>query len=102
MTAVRGAVGFTNDHMSVEHWFAIPFYNVPNKGKDFDLFVYGNFLIAFLFSIEEAERDLIESANGCDLRSSELIFSGKPQQRLFGFFVFIEYERECFQAMLVV
>src|SRR5439155_25799500 len=39
MTAVRGAVGFTNDHMSVKHRLAIFFYNVPNKGKDFDLFV---------------------------------------------------------------
>ena len=59
-------------------------------------------LKVFLFSIKETERDLTESDNGCDLRSSELIFSGKPQQRLFGFFIFIEYERECFQATLVV
>src|SRR5437667_1485624 len=102
MTAVRRAVGFTNDHMGVEHRFAILFYNVPNKGKNFDLFLYGNFLITFLFSIKEAKRDFTESADGSGLCSSESVFSNEAQQGRFGFLVFIEHERESFQAVFIM
>jgi hypothetical protein len=70
--------------------------------EDFDLFFYRNLLVALLLSIEEANRDLTEGANGSNLRSSEPVFGREPQQRLFHFLIFLEYERECFQTILVL
>src|SRR6266536_529982 len=101
MTAVGGTVRFADHHMGVQHWLAILFHDVARKGKGFHLLFYWNLPIAFLLSIEEPKRDFTESANGCDLCSSKAVLSGKPHQRFLGFFVFIEYERECLQAIFV-
>src|SRR6266480_6810704 len=87
MTAVRGAVGFANDHVGVQHWFALLFHDVAGKGQDFYLLFYRNFSIAFLLSIEETESDFTERANGRDLCSSEPIFRRKPHQRLLRFLI---------------
>src|SRR5438094_10099187 len=99
MTAARRAVACSNHHMGMEHWIAVLFYNVPVKGKDLHLFLYGNFLIALLFSVKKAKRRFTEGSDGSDVRSSQPIFSGKSQQRFFYFVILIEYEREGLQAV---
>ena len=102
MTSVRGAVCFTNHHVRMKHRLTIFFYDVASKGENFYLLFYGNLQIALLLSIEEAKRDFTKRADSRDLRSAEPIFSGKPQQRLFHFLIFLKYECERFQTLLVL
>src|ERR1700747_260379 len=102
MAAVRRAVAFPNHHVGMKHRLVVLSRNVPGKREDLHLFLYGNFLIALLFSIKEAKRDFTESANGSDLCSSDRIFSGKSQQWLFYFVILIEDERKSFQAVFIM
>src|SRR5262249_3680225 len=102
MAAVRRAVAFSNDHMRPKHWVALLFCNVPGKREHLHLFLYGNFLIALLFSIKKAKRDFTESTDGSDLCSSKRFFSSEPQQRFFHFIIFIEHERESFEAIFMM
>src|ERR1041385_5972296 len=83
MPAVGGAIAFSNHHMRMKHWVAIVFCNVPGKREDLHLFLYWNFLVALRFTIKETKCHFTKSTNGNELCSSQPIFSGKSQQRLF-------------------
>src|SRR5881275_1620406 len=102
MPAMRGPVGFPNHYVRVEHWFAVLLYDISRKREYLDLLLHCNRLVILLRSIKEAEGDFAKRADRRDLRSAEPIFTGKPQQRLFHVLIFLKYEGERFQTLLVL